>query len=67
MALVYSCLTQEAGQALLEAKHGRNPFAGGNSPSSSTGGTVGEPFPGGPFIGKCGFLTLANVEVEGVG
>ena len=35
---------------------------GGNSSSSST---VGVPFAGDPFIGKCGFLTLANVEVEG--
>jgi len=35
------------------------------SSSSSTGGTAGAPFPGDPFIGKCGFLTLANVEVEG--
>lgn len=26
MALVYSCPTQEAVQAQLEVKHGRNPF-----------------------------------------
>jgi len=38
---------------------------GGKSSSSSTGGTVGAPFSGKPFIGKCGFLTLANVEGEG--
>jgi len=38
---------------------------GGKSSSSPTGGTVGVPFPGDAFIGKCGFLTFANVEVEG--
>ena len=34
---------------------------GGKSFCSSTGGMVGAPFPGEPFIGKCGFLTLAVV------
>jgi len=38
---------------------------GGNSSSSSIGGTVRTPLPGEPFIGKCELLTFANVEVEG--
>ena len=57
-------LTQEAVQALLKAKHGRNPFVVA-SRLLRPQGMVGAPFPGEPFILKCGFLTLANVEVEG--
>ena len=47
------------GKAWVESIHD------GKSSSSSTGGMVGVPFPGEPFISKCEFLTLANVEVEG--